>query len=68
MMADGGQDEPAEMSSNQVPSANTNYRIMMSAWHPRENTFAVARSNSLYLYSEKRSNNVGSSDTKMRCD
>lgn len=30
-------------------------KISLGTWHPRENTFAVARHNSLFLYTEKRS-------------
>ena len=26
----------------------------MGAWHPTENTFAVAKHNSLFIYTEKR--------------
>lgn len=57
-----------EFISNQVPSSEVSYRITMGTWHPKENTFAVARHNSLFLYSEKRSSTVGSSDKKMRTD
>lgn len=27
----------------------------MGAWHPKDNTFAVAKHNSLFIYTEKRS-------------
>ena len=27
----------------------------MGTWHPQENTFAVAKHNSLFIYTEKRS-------------
>ena len=30
-------------------------KIKMGAWHPSENTFAVAKFNSLFIYTEKRS-------------
>ena len=30
-------------------------KIKMGAWHPQENTFAVAKFNSLFIYTEKRS-------------
>ena len=29
-------------------------KIKMSAWHPQENTFAVVKDNSLFIYTEKR--------------
>lgn len=29
-------------------------KIKMGAWHPEENTFAVAKHNSLFIYTEKR--------------
>jgi len=31
-------------------------KIELGAWHPKQNTFAVGKHNSLYLYSEKRPN------------
>lgn len=30
-------------------------KIQLCAWHPKENTFAVARHNLLFIYSERRS-------------
>lgn len=35
-------------------------KISLGTWHPKENTFAVARHNSLFLYTEKRSSHYGS--------
>jgi len=32
-------------------------KISLGAWHPRENIVAVAKHNSLFIYSEKRSGN-----------
>ena len=29
----------------------------MGAWHPTENTFAVGKYNSLFIYTEKRTQN-----------
>jgi hypothetical protein len=29
-------------------------KISLGTWHPKQNTFAVARHNSLFLYTEKR--------------
>ena len=34
----------------------------MGAWHPKDNTFAVAKHNSLFVYTEKRS--ITTSDKK----
>ena len=31
------------------------HKIKMGTWHPTENTFAVAKHNSLFIYTEKRS-------------
>jgi len=31
-------------------------KLKMGAWHPRENTFAVGKYNSLFIYTEKRHN------------
>ena len=53
-----------DRSSNQVPSADMSYRISMGTWHPKENTFAVARYNSMFLYTEKRGQSYGSSSDK----
>ncbi len=38
-------------------------KISLGTWHPKENTFAVARHNSLFLYTEKRSNHYVSAST-----
>lgn len=35
-------------------------KISLGTWHPKENTFAVARHNSLFLYTEKRSSHYSS--------
>ena len=32
-------------------------KILLGCWHPKENTFAVSKCNSLFIYSEKRSVN-----------
>ena len=42
----GSKDEPAKIDMTQ--------KIRMGAWHPFENTFAVAKYNSLFIYTEKR--------------
>lgn len=39
-------EEPAKIDMTQ--------KIKMGAWHPTENTFAVAKYNSLFIYTEKR--------------
>ena len=31
-------------------------KLKMGAWHPRDNTFAVGKYNSLFIYTEKRHN------------
>lgn len=40
---------------NYAPSSDLSQRISMGTWHPKENTFAVAKHNSLFIYTEKRS-------------
>ena len=42
----GNKDEPVKIDMTQ--------KIKMGAWHPFENTFAVAKYNSLFIYTEKR--------------
>jgi serine/threonine-protein phosphatase 2A regulatory subunit B len=32
-----------------------NSKILKGAWHPKDNTFAVSKNNSLFIYSEKKS-------------
>lgn len=39
---------------NMTPTNDLSQRISMGTWHPRENTFAVAKHNSLFIYTEKR--------------
>lgn len=41
-------------TSNQDPDNDLAKRISIGAWHPRENMFAVAKYNSLFIYTEKR--------------
>jgi hypothetical protein len=38
----------------QVVSNDLTERILLGTWHPKENTFALAKSSSLLLYTEKR--------------
>jgi len=44
----------AEGQRSMNPSNDLSQRIIMGAWHPKDNTFAVAKHNSLFIYSEKR--------------
>ena len=40
---------------NMTPmSSEQTQRITMGTWHPKENNFAVAKHNSLFIYTEKR--------------
>jgi hypothetical protein len=39
---------------NDFSHINMTKKIRMSAWHPKENTFAVVKENSLFIYTEKR--------------
>ena len=48
-------DGETTFSSNTNPSNDLSQRISMGAWHPKDNTFAVAKHNSLFIYTEKRS-------------
>jgi hypothetical protein len=50
---------------NMTPTKNLSERIQMGAWHPKDNTFAVAKHNSLFIYTEKRSIS-SSNEKKMR--
>ena len=59
-----GKETASTISSNQAPSNDLSQRITMGAWHPKENTFAVAKHNSMFIYTEKRSMN--SNDRKHR--
>ena len=40
-------------------------KIGLGTWHPYANTFAVAKHNSLFLYTEKRSGGGHQNSTKM---
>ena len=58
-------DEQIEIrNSNQAPCNDLSKRINIGAWHPRENTFAVAKYNSLFIYTEKRDSSSMSSKKK----
>eukprot|EP00354_Favella_ehrenbergii_P002386 CAMPEP_0170459348 /NCGR_PEP_ID=MMETSP0123-20130129/6077_1 /TAXON_ID=182087 /ORGANISM="Favella ehrenbergii, Strain Fehren 1" /LENGTH=159 /DNA_ID=CAMNT_0010723925 /DNA_START=1194 /DNA_END=1673 /DNA_ORIENTATION=+ len=48
---------------NMTPSNDFKLKISMGAWHPKDNTFAVAKHNSLFIYTEKRS--ITTSDKKI---
>lgn len=36
--------------------SNVEDRVSHCAWHPKENTFAIAKASSLFIYTEKRRN------------
>jgi hypothetical protein len=61
-MADGNADGNQDASLKMTPSNDLSQRISMGAWHPKENIFTVAKHNSLFIYTEKRS--IGSSNDK----
>jgi len=42
---------PFEQNKLQMAS-----KLKLGAWHPTENTFAVGKYNSLFIYTEKRQN------------
>ena len=48
-----------------TPTNDLSQRISMGTWHPRENTFAVAKHNSLFIYAEKRQSS-SNNDSKRR--
>ena len=50
---------------NMTPTNDLSQRISMGTWHPRENTFAVAKHNSLFIYAEKRQSS-SNNDSKRR--
>ena len=56
-MADSSQSSAASTvpPTNMTPTDDLSMRISMGAWHPKDNTFAVAKHNSLFIYTEKRS-------------
>ena len=41
-------------TKEEAPKIDMTQKIKMGAWHPAENTFAVAKHNSLFIYTEKR--------------
>jgi hypothetical protein len=43
----GTKEEPTKIDMTQ--------KIKIGAWHPKENTFTVAKNNSLFIYTKKRS-------------
>lgn len=43
-----------ETQGSEQSKLETGAKLKMGAWHPRENTFAVAKHNSLFIYTEKR--------------
>ena len=55
--------KPKNDKPNMTPTNDMKMRITMGAWHPKDNTFAVAKHNSLFIYTEKRS--ITTSDKKL---
>ena len=41
---------PANPPQNLCPTQDLTQRITMGTWHPKENIFAVAKHNSLFIY------------------
>ena len=56
----------AGQAQNMTPSNDLKQRISIGTWHPKENTFAVAKHNSLFIYTEKRS--ISSSNDRKNRD
>ena len=46
---------PLTNANGEPTKIDMSQKIMLGTWHPRANTFAVARYNSLFIYTEKRS-------------
>ena len=44
-------------SKEEAAKTDLTHKIKMGSWHPTENTFAVAKHNSLFIYTQKRSTN-----------
>jgi hypothetical protein len=42
-------------SNGEPVKIDMNSKILLGAWHPKDNTFAVSKNNSLFIYSEKKS-------------
>ena len=61
-------DEPVIKTSNQAPCKDLSRRINIGCWHPRENTFAVAKYNSLFIYTEKRDSSSSTTQSKKKND
>jgi hypothetical protein len=53
--ANSAMSKPYVSTFHLIPSNDLSQRISMGSWHPKENTFAVAKHNSLFLFTEKRS-------------
>ena len=62
-MAPSAMQKPYVSTFNLIPSNDLSQRISMGSWHPKENTFAVAKHNSLFLFTEKRSSGGGNKGT-----
>ena len=47
-------DELAKQNKKNQIQKQTENKISMTTWNPKENTFAVAKGSSLFLFTEKR--------------
>jgi hypothetical protein len=45
---------PEQVIQQRNPTVDLKRKIQLCAWHPKENTYAVARNNLLFIYSEKK--------------
>jgi hypothetical protein len=61
--ANSAMQKPYVSTFHLIPSNDLSQRISMGSWHPKENTYAVAKHNSLFLFTEKRSSGGGSKGT-----
>lgn len=52
----------ASTQKEDASKIDMNQKIKMGAWHPTENTFAVAKYNSLFIYTEKRAQHASKKD------
>ena len=49
--------------SGEIVKIDMTQKIILGTWHPKQNTYAVAKHNSLFLYTEKKLG--GDGDNKM---
>ena len=50
MQDDYNPNNPVNPPQNLCPTQDLTQRITMGTWHPKENIFAVAKHNSLFIY------------------